>query len=130
MADWIIRIIVSNAKTNLVLLSKILFRKLFRTNLTIRLTLIWILGTDNSVLFCLQNTLDLDILFPALLTRRHNMSLAKGPGFFLRLEEKLKEQPKTELYFVHLLYHPSGDHMDSSADIREEYYTLSTSAGD
>lgn len=39
-------------------------------------------------------------------------------------------ESKVELYYVHLLYHPSGDHMDSSADIREEFFTLSTSASE
>lgn len=39
-------------------------------------------------------------------------------------------KPKTELYSVHLLYHPSGDRMDPDADIREDFFTLSTSASE
>jgi len=36
-------------------------------------------------------------------------------------------EPRAELYAVYLFYHPSCDHMDPSADIREDFFTLSTS---
>lgn len=36
------------------------------------------------------------------------------------------DKPKQELFQVHLFYHPSGDHMDPSADNVEEFFTLST----
>lgn len=40
------------------------------------------------------------------------------------------EKPKQELFQICLSHHPSGDHMDPSADIVENYFTLSASAGE